>query len=136
MHITAERAFWIFDYYRRHSITLVFGGTILGEEGACHALVTLVSAHDQAIGITLLSDNSKEAWDRAISFACARFSLIQMGDIEFQQINQKRYHSILITELPGGTIIFFAEPLGTIMSATAHAVRQKQRITCAAPKSA
>ncbi len=126
MHITAERAFWIFDYYRSHSIRLVFGGTILGEEGACRALISDVWTHNQAIGLKLLSEGSEESWDRVISFTCARFYLIQMGDIEFERFKNTIFHSILVAEFSGGATVFFAEPFG----ATAHLTHQKPRITC------
>jgi hypothetical protein len=42
MVISAERAFWLLEFYRRRETRLIFGGRILGEEASCRAVVSHV----------------------------------------------------------------------------------------------
>jgi hypothetical protein len=109
MQITAERAYWILEYYRRHWTVLAIGGRILGEDAACEASISHVWPENQAIGIKLLSDDRQESWDRLLPLNSATFNLVQMGEAEFERFGQTHCHSILIIIFPDQTTIFLAE---------------------------
>lgn len=107
--ISADRAFWILDYYRRHKTELVFGGNILGEEAACRSKISYVWIDVLSIAIKLISDDSEERWDRLISMRQARFFFWQVGNYSFEQFERVPFHSILTIRFPDGTTLFLAE---------------------------
>jgi hypothetical protein len=107
--ISADRAFWILDYYRRHDTELVFGGSILGEEAACKSKISYVWIDVLSIAIKLVSDDGEEKWDRLISMREARFFFSQVGDYSFEQFERVPFHSILTIGFPDGTTLFLAE---------------------------
>ena len=109
MHITAERAFWILEYYRQRLTVLGFGGRILGEDAACESLISYVWPETQTIGVKLLSEDRKNSWDRLVPLHRATFDLIQMGDPEFDEFASKAaFHSVLVIRFPDETM-FLAE---------------------------
>lgn len=99
MVISAERAFWLLEFYRRRETRLIFGGRILGEEAGCSAVVLHVWSENQALGIKLLSDEGDQSWDRLIPLTRAEFFFLQMGDPEFEQFARARCHSVLVIPL-------------------------------------
>lgn len=111
MLIHAERAFWILEFYRRSKVKLAFGGKILGEEAACHAVISGVRNDNHTIAIKLLSDEEKQVWERLVDLRDAQFSLIQFGDPEFLQFPKGLFHSVLIIGFPDGTLMFIAEQI-------------------------
>jgi hypothetical protein len=97
MVISAERAFWILDFYQRHKTRLVFGGRILGEEATCIATISDVSIDMHSIEIKLISDHGEQTLDRRIS--------LEMAGFFFDQI--------LVISFPDGTTMFLAEQTTT-----------------------
>ena len=109
MRITAERAFWILEYYRARQTVLAFGGRILNEDAVCEIVISHVWSETQSMGIKLLSADGKKSWDRIVPFQHATFNLIQMGDPEFEQFANPHLHSVLIVNFIDGTTMFLAE---------------------------
>jgi hypothetical protein len=119
MQITAERAFWMLEYYRRHLTVLAFGGRILGEEAACEASISFVWPEAHAIGVKLLSEDRKNSWDRLVSLKAATFSLVQMGDPDFDDFaSDAPIHSVLVIGILDGTTMFMAELAGSVEATT------------------
>jgi hypothetical protein len=108
VQITAERAFWILDFYRRHGTPLSFSARNPDEESR-EAYVSDVSTVGHAIAIKLLSRELDHVSDRVISLRRAAFSLLQMGDVEFERFVNPPFHSILIFDFPDGKRMGLAE---------------------------
>jgi hypothetical protein len=115
LKITAERAFWLLDYYRRHGKVLVFGGRILGEDAGCEAQISYVWPETHSIGMKLLSEDRKQSWDRIAPLARAEFHLFQLGDDEFEAFGNTQFHSVLMLVFQDGTTMFLAEQAPTII---------------------
>jgi hypothetical protein len=109
MEISAQRGFWILEYYRRHGMILQFGGKILGEEAACSAVVTRVSSMSNSIAIGLLSDDDDQIWENLILLDGGTFCFDQLGDDSFERENWAPSHSVLRVGFADGTILVFAE---------------------------
>ena len=109
MRITADRAFWILEYYRSRQTVLAFGGRILNEDATCEIMISHVWSEIQSMGVKLLSADGKKSWDRIVPLQHARFNLLQMGDPEFEQFANPHLHSILIVNFIDGTTMFLAE---------------------------
>lgn len=109
MRITAERAFWILEYYRSRQTVLAFGGRILGENAACEILISHVWPETQTMGIKLLSADGTKSWDRIVPLKHATFNMIQLGDPEFDQYANPYWHSVVVANFSDGTTMFLAE---------------------------
>jgi hypothetical protein len=94
VQITADRALWILDYYSRNQTTLAFGGRILGEDGACEALISYVWLESHLMGLKLLSNDRAQSWERLIPLRHARFFLLQMGAVELEWFANLPCHSV------------------------------------------
>jgi len=112
--IPADRAFWILDFYRTKETRLAFGGKILGEEAACAATVQHVWPETESVGLKLWSDDNAKTWDRLIPLNFATFALAQIGDPDFEGIQETGFHSILTISFPDGTTMFLAESAAAI----------------------
>jgi hypothetical protein len=115
LKITAERAFWLLDYYRRHRKLLIFGGRILGEDGACEAQISYVWPETHSIGMKLLSEDRKQSWDRIVPLHRAEFHLSQLGDDEFESLGNAQFHSVLMLVFRDGTTMFLAEQAPSVI---------------------
>ena len=116
MIVPAERAFRILDHYRTRGTKLAFGGKILSEEAACDATIQHVWPETGSVGLKLSSDDNAQTWDRLIPLKHASFVIAQMGDPEFEDIQEMGFHSILIISFPDGTTMFLAESAADIYS--------------------
>ena len=61
------------------------------------------------IGIKLLSEDGGESWNRLIRLSRAAFSLVQMGDPEFEQFAKAQFRSTLVIHFPDQMTMFLAE---------------------------
>ena len=109
MQITAERAFWMLEYYKSRQKVLAFGGRIVNEDAVCEIVISHVWADTQSMGIKLLSADGKKSWDRIVLLQHATFNLIQTGDPELEQFANPHLHSILIVNFIDGTTMILAE---------------------------
>jgi hypothetical protein len=109
MIIPSERAFWLLEFYRVHHTQLTFGGRILSEEAACFASIVYVWPESRSIGISLMSDDGQQSWDRLIPLGNATFNWLQLGDDDFRPFEKSKFHSVLIVGFPDGTTMFLAE---------------------------
>ena len=110
MQITADRAFWIFEFYRRHGTVLGFANKMPGEESSTEAYVCDVSRQAHAIGMKLfLRHDPDHISERIVSLRDASFFLLQMGTPEFDQLQDAPFHSALIMAFPDGKRMYLAE---------------------------
>src|SRR4051812_17322469 len=101
MQITAERAFWMFEFYRRQATVLAFGNKMPGEEISTEAYISDVSHEAHAIGVKLFpTHNPDQISERIVPLRHASFFLLQMGNVEFEQLQNPPFHSVLIMALP------------------------------------
>lgn len=114
MQISAERAFWILDFYRRHGTRLHLAARLAGEDVASWITITNVSATLKSIGVRKFDELGRQSWDREIPLGCARYSLFQMGDPSFiaDTMAVYGYHSALRLDFPDGWMLCFSEQIG------------------------
>jgi hypothetical protein len=109
MKISAERAFWVLQFFSRHGTILDFGGHILGENAVCSAIITRVQTGAQALSLRLFCDPESDSFEVRISLDRGTFFLSQLGDPNFRHITGNEWHSVLEVAFPDFTILFFAE---------------------------
>src|ERR1700758_119463 len=103
MEISAERAFLIFEQYRRTRRELEFGGQFLGTQSTCTAVIRNVWPEARAIAVRLSDAQLSRTWDCFMPMAGAAFSLIRCGDTDFDSFAIEGQQAILTVRLADGS---------------------------------
>lgn len=109
MLIPSDHALRLLEFYRTHQTKPAFGGKILGEEATCVASIRYVWPESNSVGITLMSDDGEQRWERIIRLERASFRLFQIGDVSFAHFVDFGFQSILIIAFSDGTTMFMAD---------------------------
>lgn len=109
MLIPSDHALRLLEFYRTHQTKLALGGKILGEEATCVASIRYVWPESNSVGITLMSDDGEQRWERIIRLERASFRLFQIGDVSFAHFVDFGFQSILIIAFSDGTTMFMAD---------------------------
>jgi hypothetical protein len=110
MQIPADRAFRMFEKYRRSRKHLEFAGYLLGCKHACWARVTYVWPETCTIAIKLFKGEEDKSWECFVPLHEATFWSSEEQDAHFPgQLWVKEGDSVLRMSFPDGTTIALTE---------------------------
>jgi hypothetical protein len=111
MDISADKAYFLFEYHCERQTRLHFGGRISGEEAACEAVITAVDRELHLVAVGLSDDDGAINWHRIIPMRDAEFSLYMLGDSSFEDWVARQWRSVLVIKYADETTLFFAEQM-------------------------
>lgn len=119
--ISADRAYWIFNFYQRNGIHLLLQGRILGEEVAAEVQIAQLDRTLHQIAIDIFLEDGHKACQQVVHLHDAAFSFQLFSKIGFGELAVDGCHSILGLGFPDGTELLLAQFVSLLGSAHGNA---------------
>jgi hypothetical protein len=109
--ISEDRAYWLLNSYRNRATVLDFGGSILGQEEYCNAMIIEVDRETHILVIELFERGDTKKWVRPIQLAGARLRFSMLGETGFNEWAGFGWYAVLEITFLDSTLLVFAESI-------------------------